>query len=459
MPAALFWTALTAQVALMLAAVPFSDFAAGGAQSFVPLMLAAGACFLGAVRWFRAMPRWEATVFWGATLAVRFILLPMTPGDDLWRYLWEGRMQLAAQNPYLLAPAAPELVSLRDADWEKINHPESAAIYPPGTELTFRWLAHISASPLFYKAVFAAADLLTIALLLRLTEGRERFRATAWYAWNPAVAYASAGGGHSDSLMVVAMTAAVWALHRAEGAKRLTHDGGAVTAPALPNEHRRLRVWGSPFSPCVRWSAASAAFLGIAIAFKLVPIFLLPVWFFALKQRAGLLVLSVAIPVALAQPFGGIAVVFKPLLAFADVTRFNDLVWWALEAVTQPNPFGRNWPFTTVMVVCMGSIVLRLRRDWSRSALWVLGSALILSPVLHPWYATWILPLACWRKQHAWTVLSISALSAFLLWDATTLWKAWQPNAMTRSFVLVPPFLALAWQWWKSRGASLTRNR
>ena len=84
----------------------------------------------------------------------------------------------------------------------------------------------------------------------------------------------------------------------------------------------------------------------------------------------------------------------RALRDFGDVTRFNELLVWVF-----PNPWQRNWPVDLLLCATIAVIVVRFRHDWQRSALWVLGAALILSPVLHPWYATWILPLAIWRRR------------------------------------------------------------
>ena len=396
--------ALAAEAVLIGLAGRFSDFTvAGNALRFVPLLLAAGACFLAAVAWFPTSG--SRYVLWVGCVLFRLIALPMSPGDDLWRYLWEGRVQHAGHNPYLVSPSAPELAALRGADWPRINHPEAPAIYPPLAELVLAGLARISPTPLFFKVVFTLADLLTVALLTRLIGGAQRSHRAAWYAWNPAVIYAFAGAGHFDSLMLVALTASVAWLASARRSK-------------------------------------AAVALGIAIALKFVPIFLLPVWACALRRRWPALLLALAIPAALTLPYGGPSVVLRPLLAFTEVTRFNDLVWGFLEALTIPNPFGRNWPFTATLLLVVAVIVWQLRADWPRAALWVFGATLLLSPVLHPWYVTWILPFAVWRGQHAWTVLSLSALSAFLLWETTPLWNAWQPNLLTRALVAVPPLIA-----------------
>jgi hypothetical protein len=45
--------------------------------------------------------------------------------DDLYRYVWDGRVQAAGLNPYSYAPADPELAALRD-DRPRIGNGRSA---------------------------------------------------------------------------------------------------------------------------------------------------------------------------------------------------------------------------------------------------------------------------------------------------------------------------------------------
>jgi hypothetical protein len=390
----------------------------GEALRFVPFILLAGMAFLQAIRSFNKLDeKLQKRTLWGFAIVLRLAMLNCEPGDDFWRYVWEGRVQNAGQNPYLHSPSAPELQRLRNENWLRLNHPDVAAIYPPAAELTFAALTRVSGSPFWFKLVFSVADLLTLALLLRLVG----VATAAWYAWNPAVAYAFAGAAHYDSLLLLALTGAIVALHRAGNDERATF----------------------------RWQSVSAACLGLAIAFKLVPVILLPVWAFALGRRAWLLVVSLALPIALTVPFGGVETVLQPVRAFVDLTRFNELFVWIF-----PNPWQRNWPVTLLLSATILFIAWYWRGDWRRGALWVFGATLILSPVLHPWYATWILPLAVWRQQQAWTVLSISVLSAFLLWETTTLWTAWQPNLLTRAFVILPPLFT----WWNQTNKSVSQR-
>ena len=208
---ALFAGAACVELLLVSLASGYGDFVRKGeALIFVPLMLLAGVAFFCAVRFFESVrDGLQSRTLWGIAIGLRILMLPCSPGDDLWRYAWEGRVQNAGANPYTLAPAASELAHLRDAHWPKINHREVAAIYPPAAELLFAAVTRISPSQYLFKLLFAAADLLTLALLLRLVNP---IRA-AWYAWNPAVVYAFTGAAHYDSLMLLALTAAVVGLN------------------------------------------------------------------------------------------------------------------------------------------------------------------------------------------------------------------------------------------------------
>src|SRR5688572_26462695 len=135
---------------------------------FVAAAMLCGVAFLFAIREFPVLtnPRAQAIVFWGMAVALRLTALPLAPGDDLWRYQWEGKIQRAGFNPYTHAPDDPKLEPVRAEfpEWHKINHRHFRAIYPPGAELLFAGLSGVSDRPLLYKLLFAAADLGTIAV-------------------------------------------------------------------------------------------------------------------------------------------------------------------------------------------------------------------------------------------------------------------------------------------------------
>jgi alpha-1,6-mannosyltransferase len=418
-----FSIALVAQILLCASWNWFDDWTIPEMPvKFVAAGMQCGLAYLIAIREFpvNASPRLQAGIFWGGVIALRLVALPLEPGDDFWRYQWEGKIQQAGLNPYALAPDDPkiEAIHAQFPAFHKINPHNFRVSYPPGAELIFSGLSRISDNPLFYKLLFSAADLVAIALLLRLFGDAARYVNAAWYAWNPLVVYCFAGAAQFDSLMILPLIAGILFLSRIE------------------TEPDSRRKWWLAL-------AASAAF-GIAISINLVPALLLLVCAFALRARAITLVVSLGIPGLLSLCYGYPKIpVWDSLLRSTHVVRLNDLFWWAIEETVWPNPHQRNYHYDVVIVVCVALVSLLFQRNWKRGMLWALGTALILSPVFHPWYCTWILPLAAWRRSLTWYVLSLTLFAYFLFWDVRLFLLAWHAELWLRAIILVPP-LAVA---------------
>jgi hypothetical protein len=391
---------------------------------FVAVGLLCGLAYLVAVGNFpvQISPKVQSGIFWAVVIALRLVALPLAPGDDFWRYQWEGKVQEAGFNPYVNAPDDPQLERIR-ADfpaWHKINHRDFRAIYPPGAELLFAGLSRISDSPLLYKLLFAGADIATIAVLLRLLGGASRYANAAWYAWNPLVVYSFAGSAHFDSLMILPMVAGILFLTRFE------------------SETDSRRKW---------WLAlAVATAFGIAISVKLVPALLLLCCVFALGYRAITLAVSAAIPLCLSLLYGYPTIpIWDSLRRFAQVTRLNDLFWWLIEETIWPNPHQKNYHYNVILFIAVVVVSLLAFWNWKRAMLWVLGTALVLSPVLHPWYCTWILPLATWRRAFAWHVLSITLFAYFLFWNERLFALPWHSEPWLRVVIIAPALAAAIW--------------
>ena len=217
---------------------------------------------------------------------------------------------------------------MRDPSCYRINHRDFRAIYPPAAELLFAGLSRISENPLLYKLLFAAADLATAVILLRLIGGASRYANASWYAWNPLVAYCFAGGAHFDSLMLLPMMAGILCLTRFEA--------------AIASRTKWLLALGA------------ATLFGLAISVKLIPLLLLPLCVFALGFRAITLAVSLAIPTLLSVLYGFPHVrIWESLTRFVYVTRLNDLFWWIIEETIWPNPRQKDYDYNVVIVVAV----------------------------------------------------------------------------------------------------------
>lgn len=398
---------------------------------FVGTAFAAGVAFLAAVSHFapQLSIRRQAIIFWGVAVILRLVALPLAPADDLIRYQWDGKIQQAGFNPYRIAPSDSKLDALRREfpEASKINHAELPAFEAPGTELIFKLLSGATDRPLFYKLFFVIADLAVAGLLIRLIEGDHRYLLAAWYAWNPLVVYSFAGAAHFDSVMILALLGGILALNRA------CPDQQSNETRAANNDGRR---WF--------WSAIAAICLGVAVSLNFVAASLFLFFIFALRWRAFVLAISVAIPLWMSSLFGYPNIQnWSSLGQVTYLSRLNDLFWWLIEDTVWPNPHQRVFHYFPVMIVCVVAASLLFIHNWRRGTVWSLGTVLVLSPILHPWYCTWILPFAAWRRAYGWHVLSITIFAYYLFWDDRLFALPWHAEPWMRLLIISPVLASL----------------
>jgi hypothetical protein len=174
---------------------------------------------------------------WGVlavAVAMRAIALPAPPflSTDVFRYVWDGRVQVAGVNPYRFVPADPALSTLRDgAIYPNINRASYArTIYPPFAETMFALVAALRGSVPAMKAAMVGVEALAILALLRLLAlARLPAARVLIYAWHPLPVWEFAGNGHVDALVVGGVALAL--LARASG--RPMAGGVALAAAVL----------------------------------------------------------------------------------------------------------------------------------------------------------------------------------------------------------------------------------
>ena len=148
--------------------------------------------------------RGGTAVIWGFAIAMRVVLLPLTPelSDDIYRYLWDGHVQLSGINPYLHAPADPALADIRTPWHGLINHPEVSTIYPPFAQVAFFIIALAGGAIVQAKLLWLGFDLATAWVLGRVAAftGRSRRLTQLLYLWCPLLVVEVAWSGHMEPL-------------------------------------------------------------------------------------------------------------------------------------------------------------------------------------------------------------------------------------------------------------------
>ena len=151
-------------------------------------------------------------------VGLRLVSLGLDPyfSSDMFRYVWEGRIQAAGFSPYLHVPADAVLEPYRDAIWEHVNRADYApTIYPPAAQAFFLLVTRISETVVFMKLAMVACEAIALWAVVRLLDdaGLPRERIVI-YAWSPLTVWEIAGNGHVDALMLAFVALALLASRR-----------------------------------------------------------------------------------------------------------------------------------------------------------------------------------------------------------------------------------------------------
>lgn len=188
-------------------------FATAGDNAYIALAISAGLLTVAATRVAeRAPPDHALWLILGFGILLRMYVLLYDPllSSDVYRYIWDGRVQAAGINPYRYFPADQALAHLRDAAvFPRINRVDSAVtIYPPVAQFFFFCVTRIGESVTAMRLALLGCETVTVALIMLLLQrlGRPLSRITA-YLWHPLPLWEIANNGHIDALMVALMLA------------------------------------------------------------------------------------------------------------------------------------------------------------------------------------------------------------------------------------------------------------
>ena len=326
--------------------------------------------------------------------------------DDIFRYLWDGRVAAAGISPYARAPRDPALSGLAPDLAPRIAHRDIVTVYPPVAQAAFRVFGG-GGHAIAWKAFSAAADLAVVALLWSAGGPGSGF-AAALYAFHPLPVTEAAGEGHIDSLGVALLLASLAYLVRRRRAL-----AGVAFAMSILTKYISLAAV-LPLFHRGRWKFAGAAALSAAA-----------LWIAA--TRGG------------ASPAGG-------MRDYAERWEFNSPVYIGAFALMESSDLPRkakdaflalkeewNHPEWTQEVfpyfysaffarallgLLLAAALLVIRRrplGLSTSVFASLAALLLLSPTLHPWYLLWVLPFAARRREPAFLYLSFLAPVSYAL--------------------------------------------
>ena len=362
-----------------------------------------------------------AVVVAAALVQVPGLTRPPWSSSDAYRYVWDGRVQLAGTSPYRYVPLDDRLAGLRDpilfpgltADERsgvvtqplptdhdallaragddprtRINRPQVPTIYPPVAQAWFAVVA--AATPWSWGTLGLQLGCALVALgvagflaaWLRRRGGQPA--GALWWAWCPTVLLEAGNGAHVDIV-----------------ATGLLLDAVAVVSS----------------QPGRRWArAAAGVLLGLAASVKLTPLVALPAlaswrdgWRSALPAPVAALVT--------------LALTYLPHVLVVGTLVLGFLPGYLVEegggnqagvlAFVLPQP----WRLAGVVVVMAGAVLWALFRATQGPAvvaLTLVGVLVLAATPTYPWYTLPLVGLAVLAGRLEWLGVAVAGHLAYL---------------------------------------------
>ena len=347
--------------------------------------------------------------YWiGLGIVLRLLLILAFPllSDDVYRFIWDGRLVTAGQNPFAHLPAhyleaEQQIAGLDQALFNRLNSPDYYTIYPPVAQVVFTLAAWLSPGSWYGAAVVMKvslflAELGTVALLYRLLLTFRLPPERLLYYWlNPLIIVEIVGNLHFEGAMVCFLLLTLYLLTRSK-------YGGAAGAMSLAIASKLLPLMLLPFLLYRLWGRPFWIFFGV------------------LGVATGLLFLPLLLGSGFVEGFGG------SLDLYFRKFEFNASIYYLLR---EYGYYELGWNqiarFGPVLAQLAGALILivaladRTTHWRSLPGLWLAAFTIYLlgATTVHPWYLA--VPIALcvftrWRFPLLWSFLIMLTYTSYI---------------------------------------------
>ena len=314
-----------------------------------------------------------STIFIVGLLA-RALLINSFPtlSDDIFRFIWDGRITAAGHNPYSYLPTDILDMQIHGLDNElldKLNSPNYYTIYPPVSQFLF-WLSSaftnsLYTSSLILKCIFLVAELLTFIGMIKILRhlGRPCWLA-AIYWLSPLIIIEGIGNLHFEIIMISCL------------------------------------VWSIIYLFIEKKPGLGALLFALSIAAKLLPLMLLPYIAFRSAKKDMYRFFSVLctvlfalfVPILLGVQVGNFA---SSIDLYFQKFEFNASIYYVLryigQQITGYNLIHYLGPALGLITI---GIIIKLARkgqelhaySFIHFSLLAFTAYLLLATTVHPWY-------------------------------------------------------------------------
>lgn len=350
-------------------------------------------------------------LFFSFLFSITHILDAPNLSDDLYRYYWDGKVSFSGINPYSFAPDSPNLSHLRDDYWLFINNKDLTTPYPPFIIALCALLYLLSPSIYSFKVLSVVSYFLSsVILILMLRRYSRSPYYSLIYTWNPLMAIEFGHSGHNDSVAVFFMLLSTFFL----SAKQYKY---------------------------------SALTLGVATLSKIFPALLTP--FYIIKWRLKGMIVYISVVILPYIPLSLIGSVQTSLVTYFERIAFNAGFYYLLEAIIsyfikENAALYARITITILFSVCLVYMTYKFReKDFLFNAYLIIAVYLLLTPTVHPWYLSWILPFAALYAPEPWLYFSGAIFLSYYTYSLPEISPGFWPEQVWVRAVEYIPFMFL----------------
>ncbi|MFT7149175.1 MAG: alpha-1,6-mannosyltransferase [Nonlabens sp.] len=319
--------------------------------------------------------------YWGVLLRVLLIASLPKLSDDVYRFIWDGRLLLNFEDPYKYLPAhhlGQGLTGITQGLYDQLNSPDYFTVYPPLNQVIFFISTlfspgSIAWSVVILRVIMIVFELGNISLIRKLLRHYKLPQAYGLiYVLNPLVLFEVTGNLHFEGIMVYFLLMAIW-----------QYEQGKL--------HK------------------SAIFFGLSVATKFLPLIFLPL----LLRKIGFkktMIYGLIVGATL-------SVTFLPLINTAHIWAIKDSIelyfqkfefngsiyylarWYGFETAGHNiiAKSGKWMMYATMATIFLYSLISK-KKDWPRQMVWVWTLYLLFATTVHPWYIIPLLAVAVFSK-------------------------------------------------------------
>lgn len=291
-------------------------------------------------------------------LLFRLTLIPIEPiaSDDVYRYLWDGKVQAHGTNPYAYAPNDSALTHLNSEQLpSKVNFPHLKTIYPPYSQWIFL-LAYLIAGESIWgiKLLLFLSEILTILFIyLTLKNFNLNEKYVLVYALSPLPILQFFIDAHVDGVGITLLAMFIY------------------------------------FLSAKKYFMSYLAF-GLSIVSKIITIIIFPFLLKGkkLKELIHILIVTVVTMALVYLPYSFSGSPFEALFIFAEKWYSNGAIFTLFQKIFEDNFLSRI--FSMILFIVGYAWIYFSDKELKDKIYLAFVLFFIFSPVVHPWYITWI---------------------------------------------------------------------